>query len=114
MDVATSPVRHKENASKKSAVPISIDTCKVGETVLVVWNPQYEMYTIFQPNSNYMFFLHIDCVEPLGLKPSNEPRKMCCIGEVTNKEYCHAKKVNKECDYDKNIVDQEHDFEEKV
>lgn len=102
MDVATSPTgRPKEKI--KIDIPlirlVSVDTCKINQLVLVVWNPQYECYTIFQ-HSNSIYFLHAECVEPLGLKASsNETRKLCCVGVVVHKEYCHAKKVRNSVSY---------------
>lgn len=102
IDVATSPVKHKERLTKSQSplrpCTVSLNSCNVGELVLVVWNPQHENYTIHQ-ESKYMYFLHSDCMEPLGLTiAGSEQRKPYCIGEVVEKEYCHARKVNKDTD----------------
>lgn len=99
VDATTSPIKHKEKltTSQSSLVKsgtINIDSCKVDDVVLVVWDQQRENYTIFQ-QSAYLYFLHTECIEPLGLKPTgNEPRKMYCIAKVTQKEFCHARKVS--------------------
>lgn len=98
VDAATSPIRNKEKLTKSQTTLIksghlSIETCRVGDSVLVIWNPTYENYTILQQSSS-LYFLHADCLEPLGLKRvNNEERKMYCTGEVYDKEYCHARKV---------------------
>lgn len=100
VDAATSPVKHKGLTKNQSSLmkpsSVSINSCKLGDLVLVVWNQQHENYTLLQ-ESKYMFFLHSECLEPLGLKPATpEQRKLYCIGEVVDKEYCHARKVGNE------------------
>lgn len=98
VDAATSPKRHRDKLTKSQTTLIktgklSIDSCNGGESVLVIWDKEHEKYMILQ-ESAYLFFLHSDCLETLGLKESVlGDRKQYCIGEVIDKEYCHAKKV---------------------
>lgn len=99
VDIATSPIKHKEKLTKSQTSLIKdglikITSCKAGDVVLVLWDQVHESYMILQ-ESEYMYFLHSDCVEMLGLKSTGEdrPRKLYCLGEVTDKEYCHARKV---------------------
>lgn len=102
LGAASSEAKPKDQRLSKSSplrhYVVSLNSCKVNELVLVVWNPQHENYTIHQ-ESKYMYFLHSDCVETLGLKTTGtEPRKTYCIGQVVEKEYCHARKVNNTTD----------------
>ena len=62
---------------------------------MVVWNEEHHNYTILQ-ETNTLYFLHSDCLDVLGLRPSSDgiPRRLYSTGEVVEKEYCHAKKVN--------------------
>lgn len=72
----------------------SLNSCMAGDIVLVLWEPVHENYKILQESST-LYFLHSECLEALGLKKGeNEDQKPYCVGQVTNKEYCHARKVS--------------------
>ena len=86
----------KSTASLVQQGKISITSCSVGDAVLVIWNVEHANYTILQENST-LFFLHSDCLDILGLRPSSDgsPRRLYSTAQVVEKEYCHAKKVRK-------------------
>ncbi|XP_075213216.1 autophagy-related 17 isoform X2 [Lycorma delicatula] len=102
-DAATSPdsVRRshlKEKLTRSTTTLIlqgklSIGSCNIGDAVLVVWDESLGNYTILQ-DSTTLYFLHSDCIDTLQLRPSADGslRRTYCIGEVLEKEYCHAKK----------------------
>ncbi|KRT86076.1 hypothetical protein AMK59_2, partial [Oryctes borbonicus] len=98
VDAATSPVRHQDKLTKSQmsllkSGKFSRSSCITGDIVLVVWEPTHENYKILQESST-LYFLHSDCLESLGLKKSEkEEQKPYCLGQVTNKEYCHARKA---------------------
>ncbi|GJQ84975.1 hypothetical protein Trydic_g575 [Trypoxylus dichotomus] len=98
VDAATSPVRHQEKLTKSQVSLLksgkfSRSSCVTGDIVLVVWEPAHENYKILQESST-LYFLHSDCLEGLGLKKvENEEQRPYCLGQVTNKEYCHARKA---------------------
>lgn len=98
-DAATSPLRRPDNLSKSSTTLVqsgmlNVDQCKIGDIVLVIWDSMYRNYRILQ-DSTHLYFLHSDCVEPLGLTApgTDSSPKMYCMGKVSRKDYCHAKKV---------------------
>lgn len=97
-DAATSPLRRPDNLSKSQTALVqsgvlNIDQCKIGDIVLVIWDSAYRNYRILQ-DSTHLYFLHSECVDSLGLTaPGSGTPKMYCIGKVTRKDYCHAKKV---------------------
>lgn len=73
---------------------VTINSCSKDDIVLVVWNSQHEQYTIVQ-DSSVLYFLHAESYQDLRLSsvpPNSYPRICYCIGRVTDKEYCHAKK----------------------
>ncbi|XP_076271162.1 autophagy-related 17 isoform X6 [Rhynchophorus ferrugineus] len=71
---------------------LNIDTCRAGDIVLVLWDAKHHNYKILQ-ESKHIYFLHSDSLEVLGLTiVDNNPNKAHCIGEVIDKEYCHARK----------------------
>lgn len=79
--------------SEKSSRLLNINHCKTGDCVLAVWDPEHENFRILQENK-YKHFLHASCLELLGLEVSGGvPNKMYCVGEVTDKDYCFARKV---------------------
>lgn len=85
----------KSTASLVQQGKISITSCSVGDAVLVIWNVEHANYTILQETAT-LFFLHSDCLDSLGLRPSSDgsPRRLYSTAQVVEKEYCHAKKVN--------------------
>lgn len=99
VDAATSPVRHQDKLTRSQmsllkSGKFSLSSCITGDIVLVLWEPTHENYKILQESST-LYFLHSDCLEGLGLKKcENEEQKPYCVGQVTNKEYCHARKVS--------------------
>jgi RB1-inducible coiled-coil protein 1 len=73
---------------------VTVNSCSKDDIVLVVWNSAHEQYTIVQDSST-LYFLHADSYSDLKLvtvSPNSFPRVCYCIGRVTDKEYCHAKK----------------------
>lgn len=73
---------------------VTINSCSKDDIVLVVWNSTHEQYTIVQ-DSSVLYFLHAESYNELKLtlvSPNTCPRVCYCIGKVTDKEYCHAKK----------------------
>lgn len=73
---------------------VTINSCSKDDVVLVVWNSMYEQYTVVQ-DSSVLYFLHGESYNDLKLTtvaPNTCPRICFCIGKVTDKEYCHAKK----------------------
>ncbi|KAJ8961273.1 hypothetical protein NQ318_008958 [Aromia moschata] len=73
VDATTSPVRHREGASK-SDIPrsykLNIDNCKAGDHVMVLWDADHESFRIIQENK-HMYFLHCDYLDGLGLESQN-------------------------------------------
>ncbi|XP_066138887.1 RB1-inducible coiled-coil protein 1 isoform X2 [Euwallacea fornicatus] len=71
---------------------LNIDTCKVGDVVLLLWDQIHENFKVLQ-ESRYTYFLHSDCMDKLGLNiTEGKPNKMYCTGEVVDKEYCQTRK----------------------
>lgn len=73
---------------------VTINSCSKDDIVLVVWNSVHEQYIIVQ-DSSVLYFLHAESYNDLKLTtvpPNTCPRICYCIGRVTDKEYCHAKK----------------------
>lgn len=99
-DVATSPTKFREKLTMSQtsliqAGKINIASCNVGDPVLVVWDNVYQNFIIIQ-ESSILHFLNSDSLDAIGLKPPSEGshRKLYSTAEVTDKEYCHAKKVS--------------------
>lgn len=84
----------KSTNSLLSQFSISLHTCNPGDCVVVLWDTVHTSYIVLQ-ESRTMYFLHSDCVDLLELKtgPDGLPRQIYVIGEVIDKQYCHAKKV---------------------
>lgn len=102
MDATTSPLPSsppvssdlsKSEFSASYRYPrLNIDTCKVGDIVLVLWDSAHENFKILQ-ESKHTYFLHSDSLDKLGLSITDgKPNKIHCTGEVVDKEYCHARK----------------------
>lgn len=73
---------------------VTINSCSTNDLVLIVWNSVHENYMIIQ-DSSALYFLHADSYLTMKLNlPSGSvgTRVSFCIGKVTDKEYCHAKK----------------------
>lgn len=72
---------------------VVVRNCKTGSVVLILWDPTHAIYTVYQVSST-LYFLNPDCVSGLGLglNPDGTPQRYYTIGEVVDKEYCHAKK----------------------
>ncbi|PNF24637.1 hypothetical protein B7P43_G00746 [Cryptotermes secundus] len=91
------PFREKLTRSTTSLIQqgkISIVSCNVGDAVLVVWDEEHRNYTILQETAT-LYFLHSDCLDTLGLRSASADgslRRLYSTGEVTEKEYCHARK----------------------
>lgn len=102
LDASTSPLQTSllpsHDLSKSEIAPfhlpprLSIDTCKKGDIVLVIWDPLYANFRILQ-EAKYAYFLHTDSLERLGLSINKKvPNKSYCTGEVVNKDFCHARR----------------------
>lgn len=91
--------KEKSKRAKLSAIAhgtggITINSCSKDDVVLIVWNSAHEQYTVVQ-DSTILYFLHAESYNDMKLvavPPSTYPRVSFCIGKVTDKEYCHAKK----------------------
>lgn len=91
--------KEKSKRAKLSAIAhgtggITINSCSKDDVVLIVWNSAHEQYTVVQ-DSTILYFLHAESYNDMKLvavAPSTYPRISFCIGKVTDKEYCHAKK----------------------
>lgn len=98
-DATTSPIRQREAMSRSEVSParagrVNVDSCKVGDLVVVLWDPSHESFKILQ-ETRHMYFLHSDYLDVLGLEVADgKPNKLYCTGEVVDKEYCHARKVS--------------------
>lgn len=83
-----------EKQHNKSGGGVSIRSCAQGDTVMFVYNGTYDQYTIVQ-NAPVLYFLHADSYAAFNLAqlvPGTVPKVIHCIGIVTDKEYCHARK----------------------
>lgn len=76
------------------AYNININLCSVGDRVLVVWDKNFQNYVLLLDSSS-IFVLNADCIPSLGLRPPTEAtKKDKAVGEIIEKEFCYAKKVN--------------------
>ncbi|KAL3869401.1 hypothetical protein ACJMK2_042086 [Sinanodonta woodiana] len=72
---------------------VSITSCNVGDLVLLCLDERHDQYVVFTVG-NTLHFLHTDCLDTLGLKMGpSEARKPWVLAEITDKEYCQAKKA---------------------
>ncbi|XP_033736937.1 RB1-inducible coiled-coil protein 1-like [Pecten maximus] len=81
-------------ASTRSVVQdkVSITSCSVGDLVLFCLDERHDQYVVFTIGTT-LHFLHTDCLESLGLRTNpGETRKSWVLAEITEKEYCQAKK----------------------
>lgn len=86
--------RAKFSALAQGSGGVTINSCLKDDVVLIVWNCAHEQYTVVQ-DSSVLYFLHAESYNDMHLVtvPSSSYPKICyCIGKVTDKEYCHAKK----------------------
>lgn len=91
--------KEKSKRAKLSALAqgnggVTINSCSKDDVVLIVWNSAHDQYTVVQ-DSSILYFLHAESYNDMKLvtvAPSSYPRVCYCIGKVTDKEYCHAKK----------------------
>ncbi|KAK0157667.1 hypothetical protein PV328_011378 [Microctonus aethiopoides] len=72
---------------------VCLHTCNPGDMVIVLWDTVHSNYIIMQ-ESRTMYFLHSECIDTLELRPGSDgmPKKTYVLGEVIDKQYCHAKK----------------------
>ncbi|XP_050307452.1 RB1-inducible coiled-coil protein 1 isoform X4 [Anthonomus grandis grandis] len=71
---------------------LNIDSCKVGDVVLLLWDPNHENFKVLQ-ESKHTYFLHSDSLERLGLTVTDgKPNLTYSTGRVIDKEYCKTKK----------------------
>lgn len=86
--------RAKLSALAQGSGGVTINSCLKDDVVLIVWNCAHEQYTVVQ-DSSVLYFLHAESYNDMHLvtvPPSSYPKVCYCIGKVTDKEYCHAKK----------------------
>lgn len=86
--------RAKLNALAQGTGGVTINSCSKDDLVLIVWNSAHDQYTVVQ-DSSVLYFLHAESYNDMKLvtvQPNSYPRVSFCIGKVTDKEYCHAKK----------------------
>lgn len=91
--------KEKSKRAKLSALAqgnggVTINSCSKDDVVLIVWNSAHEQYTVVQ-DSTVLYFLHAESFNDMQLSavaPTTYPKVGFCIGKVTDKEYCHAKK----------------------
>lgn len=86
--------RAKLSALAQGSGGITINSCSKDDVVMIVWNNAHEQYTVIQ-DSSILYFLHAESYNDMKLvtvPPNTYPRVCYCIGKVTDKEYCHAKK----------------------
>lgn len=86
--------REKLSKIAQGSGGVTINSCSKDDVVLIVWNSAHEQYTVVQ-DSSILYFLHAESYNDMKLvtvPPSTYPRVCYCIGKVTDKEYCHAKK----------------------
>ncbi|XP_063977048.1 RB1-inducible coiled-coil protein 1-like isoform X3 [Diachasmimorpha longicaudata] len=72
---------------------ISLNSCNPGDSVIVLWDTDHSNYIILQ-ESRTMYFLHSECIDTLKLRRESDglPKQIYVLGEVIDKQYCHAKK----------------------
>lgn len=86
--------REKLSKIAQGSGGVTINSCSKDDVVLIVWNSAHEQYTVVQ-DSTILYFLHAESYNDMKLvtvPPSTYPKVCYCIGKVTDKEYCHAKK----------------------
>ncbi|XP_060518721.1 RB1-inducible coiled-coil protein 1 isoform X2 [Cylas formicarius] len=96
IDAATSPLKESQDLSRSEIgnkrLWLNIDSCKIGDAVLIIWDFSHEIFKILQ-ESKRMYFLHWDCLDKLGLSITDgKPNRTYVTGEVFYKEYCSARK----------------------
>jgi len=75
---------------------LCVNSCKTGDTVLVLWHMGYSNYMVLQEGPT-LYFLLPESLEALGLKPpvpgSGAPSNHYVCAVVVSKQHCRAKKV---------------------
>lgn len=66
----------------------------VGDKVILCYDEKHDHYVVFTLSPT-LHFLHADSMSSLGLLPTgpNNKRKSWVMAEITDKEYCQARKV---------------------
>ncbi|KAF0288998.1 RB1-inducible coiled-coil protein 1 [Amphibalanus amphitrite] len=73
---------------------VSIMSCNDGDLVLIVWDADRMHYRVYQ-EASFLFFVHADCLEALGLQQQQQqqqPRRQYAVAEVVSHEFCQARK----------------------
>lgn len=86
--------REKLSKIAQGSGGVTINSCSKDDVVVIVWNSAHEQYTVVQ-DSSILYFLHAESYHDMKLvtvSPNTYPRVCYCLGKVTDKEYCHAKK----------------------
>ncbi|KAL9950515.1 hypothetical protein ACROYT_G043024 [Oculina patagonica] len=70
---------------------ISLRDFQSGDLILLVFDERYENYLVLS-NGQTLFFLHPDSMAGLDLATSGPKRRPWMLAQMTDKEYCQAKK----------------------
>lgn len=70
---------------------ISLRDFQSGDTVLLVFDNTYENYLVLTTGQT-LFFLHPDSMDRLDLATSGPKKRQWMLAQMTDKEYCQAKK----------------------
>lgn len=73
---------------------VTFTSCNPGDTVFVVWDTVRSHYIVIQ-ESRTPYILNPACIDvlELWLNADGTPKVKHILGEVVDKQYCHAKKV---------------------
>ncbi|XP_013133838.1 PREDICTED: RB1-inducible coiled-coil protein 1 isoform X2 [Papilio polytes] len=77
-----------------AAGALSLSSCLPGHTVLLLWDPAHNNYTVMQ-EASMMYFVHSDCLPALDLSihvKNESERRLYTVATVDSKEFCYAKK----------------------
>jgi hypothetical protein len=76
---------------------VTFTTCNDNDVVLIIWDQAHRNYIVLQ-NCATLYFLNPDCINDLDLKLGADglPTKIVTFAKVIDKEYCSARKVNKQ------------------
>ncbi|KAJ7388037.1 RB1-inducible coiled-coil, partial [Desmophyllum pertusum] len=70
---------------------ISLRDFQIGDLILLVFDERYENYLVLSTGQT-LFFLHPESMTGLDLATSGPKRRPWMLAQMTDKEYCQAKK----------------------
>lgn len=89
-------LRHQLSSSMHAVISgnsVSTRSVNKGEVVMVVWNDDHHSFAIYYEGP-MLYFVHTDSLAGLDLEViSGKPNKRYLTAEVTDKEFCQAKKA---------------------